>query len=104
MANDKNRQDRYRDIDKDTLNKYMRQGTESAYEDSRSIPFSQETQIRAIVIVDELIRKTPHDDDRLQYLILLRHQLDVDEQQFTEAQELIAKVRRSVHQAHPARE
>lgn len=50
-----------------------------------------ETQIRALTIVDELISQTEHDDSRIQYLLLLRHQLEVDEQQFSEAQQLIEK-------------
>ena len=60
-------------------------------EGRRDMPLWSETQIRAIALVDEIIQQTPSDDSRLSYLMLLRHQLEVDEQQASEAQELIAK-------------
>ncbi len=50
-----------------------------------------ESQMRAIAVVDELLRQTKPDDPQLQYLLLLRQQLEVDEQQFNEAQETIQK-------------
>jgi proteasome-associated ATPase len=57
----------------------------------RDIPEWEQTQIRAIAIVDELISRTQYDDPRLSYLMLLRHQIEVDEQQMREAQDLMAK-------------
>jgi proteasome-associated ATPase len=48
-----------------------------------------ETDIRAIAIVDELISITSPSDNRYQYLLLLRHQLQTDEQQMEEARQHI---------------
>ncbi|HEY3331596.1 MAG TPA: AAA family ATPase [Capsulimonadaceae bacterium] len=47
--------------------------------------------LSAIAVVDELLRETEPDDPKLQYLLLLRQQLEVDEKQQQEAQEMIAK-------------
>jgi proteasome-associated ATPase len=55
------------------------------------IPISNQTQIRSLAVLNEVIIRTPPDDPNMNYLQLLRHQLEVDEQQFSEAQELIAK-------------
>jgi len=55
------------------------------------IPRGQETQARALSILDEVLRETEPDDPRLHLMLFLRHQLEVDEQQFSEAQELIQK-------------
>jgi proteasome-associated ATPase len=55
------------------------------------VPRGQETSVRAIVVLDELLKKTDPIDPNYQYLLLLRHQLEVDEQQFSEAQEMIQK-------------
>lgn len=52
---------------------------------------SQQSQLNATAIVDGLIRQTESDDPRLQYLLLLRQQLEVDEQQMNEARETIEK-------------
>ncbi|MCA1595793.1 MAG: peptidase, partial [Chloroflexi bacterium] len=48
-----------------------------------------ETQIRALSLIDDLLRMTPRADARFQYLLLLRHQISTDEQQMDEAKELI---------------
>jgi proteasome-associated ATPase len=48
-----------------------------------------ETQIRALALVDDLLRQTPRADPRFPYLMLLRHQVQTDEKQFDEAQELM---------------
>ncbi len=53
-------------------------------------PRNQET-VRAIFVLDEILKSTDPIDPNYQYLLLLRHQLETDEQQFAEAQELIAK-------------
>lgn len=53
------------------------------YEDEFELP---ETQIRALAILEEIMRIAPRDDLRLrQMLRLLQHQLEVDEQQMQEA-------------------
>ena len=46
---------------------------------------SPDTQVRASAIVEELLTLTPTTDPRYQYLLLLKHQVEVDERQFTEA-------------------
>src|ERR1051325_7061289 len=51
-----------------------------------------ETQMRAIGILNEIIRMTPRNDPRLDYMLLLRHQLETDENQLEEAQKVIAEV------------
>ncbi len=58
---------------------------------SSEIPVYNQTQIRSLAVLDEVISRTEPDDPKIQYLLLLRHQLEVDEQQFAEAQELIGK-------------
>lgn len=55
------------------------------------IPRNQETTVRALTILEEVIKNTDPLDPNFQYLQLLRHQIQVDEQQITEAQELIQK-------------
>jgi proteasome-associated ATPase len=50
-----------------------------------------ETQLRAIGLLNEIIRMTPRNDPRLDYLLLLRHQLETDEQQIEEARQVIAE-------------
>ena len=50
-----------------------------------------ETRIRAMGLLDELIRMTPRSDPRLDHLLLLRHQVEVDEKQMEEAQKVIAE-------------
>ncbi len=55
------------------------------------VPRGQETNVRALTVLDEVLSKTDPLDPNYQYLLLLRHQLQVDEQQFSEAQEMIQK-------------
>jgi proteasome-associated ATPase len=50
-----------------------------------------ETHLRAIGLLNEIIRMTPRNDPRLDYLLLLRHQLETDENQLEEAQKVIAE-------------
>jgi proteasome-associated ATPase len=59
--------------------------------ESGAIPRNQETAVRAIFVLDEILKSTDPIDPNYQYLLLLRHQLEVDEQQASEAQELIQK-------------
>ena len=49
-----------------------------------------ETQVDARGLLDEILSNYPHDNPRArQYLLLLRHQLEVDNKQFEEAQEAL---------------
>src|SRR5690349_1651807 len=49
-----------------------------------------ETTLRAMGILDEILRMLPlKERDLREYLLLLRHQLEVDENQFHEAQEAL---------------
>ncbi len=48
-----------------------------------------ETQLRALGLLNEIIRMMPRNDPRLDYLLLLRHQLETDEKQLEEAQKVI---------------
>jgi proteasome-associated ATPase len=50
-----------------------------------------ETNVRALSLVDEILQSTDPIDPNYQYLLLLRHQLEIDERQFVEAQETIEK-------------
>lgn len=50
-----------------------------------------ETSIRSVTVVDELLGMTSPSDSKYQYLLLLRHQLEVDERQMQEAQKVIAE-------------
>src|SRR5579871_4223453 len=50
-----------------------------------------ETHLRAIGLLNEIVRMTPRNDPRLDYLLLLRHQLETDEKQLEEAQKVIAE-------------
>jgi len=50
-----------------------------------------ETHLRAIGLLNEVIRMTPRTDPRLDHLLLLRHQLETDENQLDEAKKVIAE-------------
>jgi proteasome-associated ATPase len=50
-----------------------------------------ETQVRALSVLDELLQMTSPSDSRYQYLLLLRHQLEVDERQMQEAGKALAE-------------
>jgi proteasome-associated ATPase len=53
-------------------------------------PRGPETSFRALTLLDRILQMSHTEDQRLvQYLLLLRHQLETDEQQFAEAQKLI---------------
>jgi proteasome-associated ATPase len=58
-------------------------------EDEDRTPY--ETSIRALSVVDELLSMTSPSDSKYQYLLLLRHQIEVDEKQMQEAQKVIAE-------------
>ncbi|MBB6049605.1 AAA family ATPase [Armatimonas rosea] len=50
---------------------------------------SDELQLRAVGLVDELLAMTAPSDPKYQYLLLLRHQLETDERQMRDAQEVL---------------
>src|SRR5687768_13020400 len=50
-----------------------------------------ETSIRAMAVLDEVLNMTSPSDPKYQYLLLLRHQIEVDERQMQEAQKVIAE-------------
>jgi len=51
-----------------------------------------ETHLRSTALLDEILQQIPPDEESLrQYLLLLRHQLEVDEQQFGEAQQALVE-------------
>ncbi len=60
-------------------------------EDSPELDESQEMQLRALWILDEIIRLTPRSDTRMSYLMALRDQLQTDEQMMQQAQQVIAE-------------
>ncbi len=63
-----------------------------------------ETQMRALSILQEIIRMTPRNDSRLEYLLLLRHQLETDETQIEEAQKVIAEFEEAYNKLTSPRE
>src|SRR4028119_2428171 len=85
----KNGRDRGDDFDLREDDESNRRGNSGFGERSWSLP---ETQLKATALLDELLRTSPPQDQRTrQYLLLLRHQLEVDEQQFDEAQKALAE-------------
>lgn len=51
-----------------------------------------ETHLRSTALLDEILQQIPPDEEALrQYLLLLRHQLEVDEKQFNEAQQALVE-------------
>jgi len=51
-----------------------------------------ETSLRSSALLDEILTLVPPDDPRRRYLLLLRHQIQVDEKQFQEAQKAIQQL------------
>ncbi len=87
MASDKDRNEKERNERRSG----GRRDNNNSGEGGTSIPRNQETAVRAIFVLDEILKSTDPIDPNYQYLLLLRHQLEVDEQQSAEAQELIQK-------------
>ena len=54
-------------------------------------PGSSELQLRALWLLDEIIRMTPRNDVRLGYLMTLREQIETDEAMMDEARKVIAE-------------
>ncbi|HSV72597.1 MAG TPA: AAA family ATPase [Chthonomonadales bacterium] len=63
-------------------------------EHGRDDPWSDlpETNMSALGMVNDLIRATPRGDSRLDYLLLLRHQIETDAKQFEEARDAIGQL------------
>src|SRR5438270_364029 len=59
--------------------------------DARSPGAAAEMQVRAMWLVDEVIRLTPRNDPRLGYMLALREQLETDEAMMDEARKVIAE-------------
>jgi proteasome-associated ATPase len=76
------KQDRYRGRDEEPRGEWIRMDEEG--------PRGPETSFRALTLLDRILQSSRSEDPRtVQYLLLLRHQLETDEQQFAEAQKLI---------------
>lgn len=83
MRRDRDRRDRAEDFDGD----YEKEGPLDA-ETTASAP---EMQLRAMWLLDEIIRMTPRNDVRLGYMMALREQLETDESMMEEAKKVIAE-------------
>jgi proteasome-associated ATPase len=60
--------------------------------DEENRPRGSETSFRSLSLLDRILQMSSNEDPRVvQNLLLLRHQIEVDEQQFEEAQKLIAE-------------
>jgi len=64
-------------------------GREEPEREPEPQPVSLESQLRALAILEEILKQTPVNDPRYGLLEMLHHQLRVDERQFKEAQQLI---------------
>ncbi|HEX5323819.1 MAG TPA: AAA family ATPase [Capsulimonadaceae bacterium] len=82
MANERNRNN-------DPRNSDSRGNSRDRGMSEERIPRNQETQVRSLAILDEVLRETEADDQRMHLLLFLRHQMEVDEQQFNQAREAI---------------
>ncbi|MDQ2798735.1 MAG: peptidase, partial [Armatimonadota bacterium] len=58
-------------------------------ESGGNAPRKDDATVRAIFVLDEILKNTDPIDSNYQYLLLLRHQLELDEKQFAEAQKMI---------------
>ncbi|MCC6442542.1 MAG: AAA family ATPase [Armatimonadetes bacterium] len=61
------------------------------FEEEAEEEFNPQASLRAMAVLDDILRRTPREDPRLPYLLLLRQQLELDEQHLQEAQKLIAE-------------
>ena len=61
------------------------------FEDNSESGASPEMQMRALWLLDEIIRMTPRNDVRLGYLMTLREQVETDEAMMDEAKKIIAE-------------
>lgn len=84
-----NREDRTGRGGRGDENRYNREETPRSLEDEDRPIY--ETSIRALAVIDEVLGMTSPSDPKYQYLLLLRHQIEVDERQMQEAQKVIAE-------------
>jgi proteasome-associated ATPase len=76
------KQDRYRGRDDEPRPEWTRLDEDG--------PRGPESSYRALTLLDRILQMSRSEDPKtVQYLLLLRHQLETDEQQFAEAQKLI---------------
>src|SRR5258706_2940719 len=68
-----------------------REANSSNRSDSNEIDSAAEMQLRALWMLDEVIRMTPRNDPRLGVLLALREQLETDEAMMDEARKVIAE-------------
>ena len=62
------------------------------FEEDSEAGATPEMQLRALWLLDEIIRMTPRNDVRLGYLMTLREQVETDEAMMDEAKKVIARV------------
>jgi len=84
MRRDRDRRDNADEFggDRDNNNDFSQNGDPAA---------SSEMQLRALWLLDEIIRMTPRNDVRLGYLTALREQIETDEAMMEEAKKVIAE-------------
>src|SRR6266498_2104115 len=85
MRRDRNRRDNADDFDSNRDDDRGRNSHEDEIVDS------PEMQLRAMWLLDEIIRMTPRNDVRLGYLMALREQIETDEAMMEEAKKVIAE-------------
>lgn len=61
------------------------------FNSQNDVPTPSEMQLRALWLLDEIVRMTPRNDVRLGYLMALREQLETDEAMMDEAKKVIAE-------------
>src|SRR5579871_3206053 len=85
MRRDRNRRDNADDFDSNRDDDRARNSQDDEIADS------PEMQLRAMWLLDEIIRMTPRNDVRLGYLMALREQIETDEAMMEEAKKVIAE-------------
>lgn len=86
------RRDRDRDRRSDSGNGGENNGGENGRVEEQGEPvISSEMQLRALWLLDEIIRMTPRNDVRMGYLVTLREQVETDEAMMEEAKKVIAE-------------
>src|SRR5579871_3988840 len=85
MRRDRNRRDNADDFDSNRDDDRARNSQDDEIEPA------PEMQLRAMWLLDEIIRMTPRNDVRLGYLMALREQLETDEGMMDEARKAIAE-------------
>lgn len=83
------RRDRNRDRSEDTGAFYNEDDGDAAPESG--VVSASEVQVRALWLLDEVIRITPRNDVRLGYMMALREQLETDESMMEEAKKALAE-------------